>query len=76
MHEAKKRVILYAAISPEQHEALRYIAFGERRSLADVTREAIDSYIQTKAGKYPAQAFGLEAEDVTTRPSTGQRRVS
>ena len=33
-------VTLFAAIEAEQHEALRAIAFSERRSLADVVREA------------------------------------
>ncbi len=34
-------VVLFAAIEAEQHEALRAIAFSERRSLADVVRKAV-----------------------------------
>ena len=34
-------VTLFAAIETEQHQALREIAFVERRSIADVVREAI-----------------------------------
>ena len=38
-------VTLFAAIEAEQHEALRAIAFAERRSLADVVREALAAYL-------------------------------
>ena len=38
-------VTLFAAIEAEQHEALRTIAFAERRSLADVVREALTMYL-------------------------------
>jgi len=38
-------VTLFAAIEAEQHEALRAIAFAERRSLADVVREALTGFI-------------------------------
>ena len=38
-------VTLFAAIEGEQHEALRAIAFSERRSLADVVREALNGFI-------------------------------
>lgn len=38
-------VTLFAAIEAEQHEALRAIAFSERRSLADVVREALSAYL-------------------------------
>ena len=46
-------ITLFAAIEASQHEALRTIAFKERRSMADVVREALDQYIgsQTKAKK-------------------------
>lgn len=45
-------VTLFAAIEARQHEALRIIAFSERRSLADVVREAIDGFIE----KHPRAA--------------------
>ena len=38
-------VTLFAAIEAEQHEALRSIAFAERRSLADVVREALAEFL-------------------------------
>ena len=38
-------VTLFAAIEAEQHQALREIAFSERRSLADVVREALTGFI-------------------------------
>jgi hypothetical protein len=40
-----ERVTLFAAIEAEQHQALREIAFSERRSLADVVREALTGFI-------------------------------
>ena len=38
-------VTLFAAIEAEQHEALRAIAFADRRSLADVVREALNTFL-------------------------------
>ncbi len=37
-------VTLFAAIETEDHEFLRELAFRERRSLADIVREAIRDY--------------------------------
>jgi len=39
-------VTLFATIESAQHDALRTIAFNQRRSLADVVREALDMWIQ------------------------------
>lgn len=44
----KKRIVLFARISEETHEALRYIAYREKRSIANITREAIDTFLQKK----------------------------
>lgn len=38
-------VTFFAAIEAEQHQALREIAFSERRSLDDVVREALAGFI-------------------------------
>jgi hypothetical protein len=38
-------VTLFAAIEAEQHAALRAIAFVDRRSLADVVREALNAFL-------------------------------
>lgn len=47
--ERKKKlegpVTLFAAIEAAQHEALRTIAFREKRSLADVVRQALTEFI-------------------------------
>ena len=43
-------ITLFAAIEASQHEALRTIAFKERRSMADVVREALEKYIQAQSG--------------------------
>jgi hypothetical protein len=39
-------VTLFAAIEREQHDALRSIAFSERKSIADVARQAIADYVE------------------------------
>lgn len=39
-------VTLFAAIEREQHEALRAIAFSQRRSIADIARDALAEYIE------------------------------
>jgi len=44
-------VTLFAAIEAKQHEALREIAFKEKRSLADVVREALDEYVGRRTKK-------------------------
>jgi hypothetical protein len=44
-------VTLFAAIEAEQHEALRAIAFSERRSLADVVREALDTFLAQRPAR-------------------------
>ena len=44
-------VTLFAAIEAEQHEALREIAFSERRSLADVVREALTGFISQHSAR-------------------------
>jgi hypothetical protein len=50
-------VTLFAAIEAAQHEALRSIAFAERRSLADVVREALAEFLaQHPAPRPPIRA--------------------
>lgn len=46
-------VTLFAAIEAKQHEALRELAFREKRSIADLVREALNEFIRsrTKARK-------------------------
>ena len=41
-------VTLFAAIEAEQHEFLRTLAFKERRSLADLVREALADFQKKK----------------------------
>jgi hypothetical protein len=49
-------VTLFAAIEAEQHAALRGIAFDERRSLADVVREALTEYLKAHGRKQRSPA--------------------
>lgn len=56
------RVVLFIGIEEAQHKALRFIAYKEKRSLADVGREAIDKYIKEKAKTYPIPDYTVQAE--------------
>jgi len=55
-------VTLFAQIEAKQHEALRAIAFGERRSIADVVRAALGQYLAQRprrpVGRRAAVAAG------------------
>ncbi len=51
MKKLEAPITLVAVIEQAQHEGLRRIAFAERRSLADVVREAIDKLIERKGDK-------------------------
>jgi hypothetical protein len=42
------RVVLFGSIDREQHDTLRYIAYRERRSIADIVREAISQYLKAR----------------------------
>lgn len=61
-----KRSVLFAIIDETQHEALRYIAYKERRSIADVTREAVQGYIDNKAREYPVKELIPSGEEPLT----------
>lgn len=44
----KAPVTLFAAVEEKQHEALRELAFKEKRSLADLVREALDEFLRRR----------------------------
>lgn len=43
-----EKVVLFAAISKDVYERLREIRYRERKSIAQITREAIDLYLKNK----------------------------
>ena len=49
----EQTVTLFAAILNAQYEGLRAVAFKEKKSLAHVTREAVDAYLKKKIRGYP-----------------------
>jgi len=51
MSKIGNKVVLYVSIEKAQHEALRYIAYKEARSIANIVREALDNYLQSKEVK-------------------------
>ena len=57
-----ERVILVASIEQSQYEALRFIAYTEKRSIAHITREALDNYIALKSKEYPITVSVAKAE--------------
>ena len=63
-------ITLFATIESRQHEALRTIAFSERRSIADVVREAIDAHIRAN----PRQAGRMRLTAVREQKVAGGRR--
>ncbi len=71
MRKVGKSVVLFASISEAQHEALRYIAFKERRSIADIMREALEDYIQRKSSEYP---LGVVEPTVTEKVKVAPSR--
>lgn len=44
----KDPVTLFASIRNDQHEAIREIAFKERRSMADLVREALNLFLKNR----------------------------
>ena len=49
----KEGVTLFARIEAEQHAALRYLAFKDHGSMAQVVRKALDVYIESRASELP-----------------------
>jgi len=45
------KVILFVSIERTQHESLRYLAYKENRSMADIAREALSKYLRDKLGE-------------------------
>jgi len=43
----KDPVILFASVERKQHDALRALSFKEHRSIAELTRDAVEKYIST-----------------------------
>jgi len=44
----KSPVVLFASVERKQHDALRALSFKSHRSIAELTREAIEKYIAQK----------------------------
>ncbi len=56
MKKLQNPVTLFAAIEESQHEAIRYMAYKEKKSIAEVVREALDSHIKSTSKKYTIPA--------------------
>ena len=72
MSKQNGRVVLFASIDRAQHEVLRYIAYKEKRSIADLTREALNKYIGEKSTSLQIgelEPSTVEASEVKASPS-------
>ena len=56
-------VTLFAAIEASQHAALRELAYAQRRSMADVVREALSDYL----ARHPRRPSAESARSVGNR---------
>ena len=54
-------VTVFVGVEPDQHEALRTVAFLEHRTIPDVVRQAIHEYL----AQHPARHAVLPKVDVT-----------
>ena len=44
----KNPVVLFASVERKQHDALRALSFKSHRSIAELTRDAIEKYVAGK----------------------------
>lgn len=53
--ETKKTfpVTITTVVEESQHEALRFVAFRERKTMAEIVRAALEDYILKKSQEYP-----------------------
>lgn len=54
----KKPVTITTIVEEEQHEALRYVAYKERKTMAEIIRAALEEYINKKSEEYPIRVSG------------------
>ena len=46
-------VTITTVVEESQHEALKFVAFREHLTLAEIVRAALEDYIQKKSQEYP-----------------------
>ena len=56
--QLKDPVVLFASVERKQHDALRALSFKQHRSIADITRDALNKYI----GKIQNDKQGVNRE--------------
>ncbi len=49
----KKPVTITTVVEESQHEALKFVAFRERKTMAEIVRVALEDYIHKKSQEYP-----------------------
>ena len=48
-----KPVTITTVVEESQHEALKFVAFRERKTMAEIVRAALEDYIHKKSQEYP-----------------------
>ncbi len=62
-------VTLFAQIESKQYDGLRYLAFRDGKSIAEITRAALDLYLENRAGDIPR---GRVAPSPEATPTEGE----
>jgi hypothetical protein len=48
-----KPVYITAIVEESQHEALKFVAFREQKTMAEIVQAALEDYILKKSQEYP-----------------------
>jgi hypothetical protein len=51
--------VLFARIEQSQYEALRWLAYRDKGSIAQVVRKALDVYIESRAAELPKESANV-----------------
>jgi hypothetical protein len=54
-----KSTVLFARIEQSQYEALRWLAYRDKGSIAQVVRKALDVYIESRADELPKESANV-----------------
>lgn len=65
-------VSITTVLETDQYEALRFMAYKEHRSLADLFRTAVEEFIARKSREYPIPGRAMSQAP----PKAGKRRLS
>ncbi len=70
----KDKPVLFAPLDPDLHAALRRIAFEEKRSMAEVAREAVAEFVESRRTSSPRRTAATRDDDPAARAQGFLRR--